>query len=72
MGLFFFFLNPFSFSGNILRIMYLFNYFWLWWVFVAVCRLSLVVLSAGLSCGAWAPGTRLQKLWLAVSRTWAQ
>ena len=70
-GLFFFF-NPFSFSGNILKIMHSFNCFWVLWVFVAVYGLSLAVLSAGFSCGAWAPGSRLQKLQLAVSRTWAQ
>ena len=34
---------------------YLCIYFWLCWVFVAVCGLSLVVLSRGYSsCGAWA------------------
>ena len=52
--------------------MHSFNCFWVLWVFVAVYGLSLAVSSAGFSCGAWAPGSRLQKLRLAVSRTWAQ
>ena len=35
-------------------LIYLCIYFWLCWVFVAVCGLSLVVLSRGYShCGAW-------------------
>ena len=36
---------------------YLFIYFWLRWVFVAVCRLSLVVASGGYS-SLWSTGSR--------------
>ena len=52
-------MNPlFGSTGNFLSVFKtycLFTYFWLHWVFVAVCRLSLVVASGGYSCcGAWA------------------
>ena len=50
--------NPlFGSTGNFLSVFKmhcLFTYFWLHWVFVAVCRLSLVAARGGSSCGAWA------------------
>ena len=42
-----------------IKFIYLFIYFWLCWVFVAVCRLALVAASEGFSCcGARALGAR--------------
>ena len=42
----------FSFLYKQHLLIYLFIYSWLPWVFVAVCRLSLVVVSRGYSLGA--------------------
>ena len=44
-GMSFSFLSPFFF----LRFVYLFVYFWLCWVFITVCGLSLVVAGGGSS-----------------------
>ena len=46
-----------------LTFIYLFIYFWLRWVFVAVRRLSLVAVSRGYSC-LWCAGFSLQWLLL--------
>ena len=50
--------------GVFFKIYYLFIYFWLRWVFVAVCGLSLVVASRGYS-SLWCMGFSLQ--WLLVA-----
>ena len=67
----------FNFLSCFSEVFYLFSYFGLCWVFIAMCGLSLVGASGGCSsCGgqvsprddfscfrAQAPGVRLQQLW---------
>ena len=45
-------------QGQMVGLFLAFFFFWLRWVFVAACGLSLVAASGGLSCGAQALGTR--------------
>ena len=50
---------------SLFKVIYLFIYLWLLWVFVAVCKFSLVVASEGYSL-MWCAGFSLR--WLPVEK----